>query len=614
MSTLHHLLQQAYDRRPQDPALISVGSSTLTCGELLRCVDRIGEQLRALGIGPRDRVAIVLPDGILMAATFLGVASCATAAPLNPRYGVAEYAFYLADLQARALLVATEDMTPARQAAVDLGIPAVHVLWNELDRTLHLRPLDRQRARPAGGGLADGDAIALILHTSGTTARPKMVPLTHGNLAASARNIGQTLALSQADRCLNIMPLFHIHGLLAGLLAPLAAGGGVICAPGFHAGDFFTWMAEQRPTWYTAVPTMHQAILSRAADHRDVLAHTRLRFIRSSSASLPPPVMAALEATFGAPVIESYGMTEAAHQMASNPLPPAPRKPGSVGLPAGPEIAIMEENGPQLLSAGAVGEIVIRGANVMAGYVENAEANAAAFTAGWLRTGDLGNFDADGYLFIVGRRKEIINRAGEKIAPREVDEALLSHPSVAQAVAFAVPDPLVGEEVVAAVVLQPAAAVTERALRQHVAGQLAAFKIPRHILFVDEIPKGPTGKLQRVGLAERLGFDGAGWATDQAAAPEASAEPAVESFLVRVWCEVLALPHVDVHTRFTAVGGDSIQAMRLLNRINSALDLDVALIDLLDAPTIAWQALVVQGALVGQRPDWDETTQTEELL
>jgi acyl-CoA synthetase (AMP-forming)/AMP-acid ligase II len=347
--------------------------------------------------------------------------------------------------------------------------------------------------------------VALVLHTSGTTSRPKIVPLTQRNVCASAMNVAQSIALARADRCLNIMPLFHIHGLIAAVLASAQAGASVHCTSGFDALQFFRWLEEVRPTWYTGVPTMHQAILGRATRNEAIIRSARLRLVRSSSASLPPQVMAELEKTFGAPVIEAYGMTEAAHQMASNPLPPRPRKPGSVGLPAGPDVAVMDEAG-KLLPADAIGEIVIRGANVTPGYKNNAQANAAAFTNGWFRTGDQGVMDADGYFRLTGRLKEIINRGGEKISPREVDEVLLDHPAVAQVVTFAVPHAKLGEEVAACIVLADGAAADEKSIRAFAAERLADFKVPRTVVFVAEIPKGATGKLQRIGLAEKLGL------------------------------------------------------------------------------------------------------------
>jgi acyl-CoA synthetase (AMP-forming)/AMP-acid ligase II len=330
------------------------------------------------------------------------------------------------------------------------------------------------------------------------------VPLSHRNVAASANNIATSLNLSADDRALNIMPLFHIHGLIAGVLAPLSRGGSIFCTHGFNALRFFHAMDEAAPTWYTGVPTMHQAIVGRAHHNREIIARHKLRFIRSSSSSLPPQVLSELEKTFGAPVVEAYGMTEAAHQMASNPIGGV-RKPGTVGLAAGPEVAIMDHDG-KLLGIGETGEIVIRGPNVTNGYENNPKANGEAFANGWFRTGDQGMIDAEGYITITGRLKEIINRGGEKISPREIDEVLMDHPAVLQAVTFATPHDKLGEDVAAAVVLREGHQATERELRHYVVARVAAFKVPRKILLLPEIPKGATGKLQRIGLAQKLGL------------------------------------------------------------------------------------------------------------
>jgi acyl-CoA synthetase (AMP-forming)/AMP-acid ligase II len=349
------------------------------------------------------------------------------------------------------------------------------------------------------------DDVALLLHTSGTTSRPKLVPLTQRNITASARNIRDTLALTSDDVCLNIMPLFHIHGLIGGVLSSLAAGAYVCCTPGSHPVKFFGWLDEVKPTWYTAAPSLHRAIVARAARHAESVTRSRLRLIRSSSAALRPEQMAALERTFRVPVLQSYGMTEASHQVASNPLPPAARKPGSVGRPAGPEVAVVDEAG-NILPPGSMGEVVIRGANVTTGYEANPEANAAAFAHGWFRTGDQGRFDEDGYLWLTGRFKELINRGGEKVSPLEIEAVLMEHPGVQQVVVFAVPDEAHGEEIAAAVVRREHASLTDRELRHFVASHLADFKVPRKILFVEQIPGGATGKLQRIGLAEKLGL------------------------------------------------------------------------------------------------------------
>lgn len=489
------------------PALLAPGAPVMTHGALRAHVARTVAALNAVGIGRGDPVAIVLPNGPVMASCFLATAACATAAPLNPDYRTDEFDFYLEDLQARALILPAGEDSPARAVAERRGIRVLDLqIAPDAPAGAFTLAADAGAQPAARPGFAEADDVALVLHTSGTTSRPKIVPLSHANLAASAGHIATTLALTPRDRCLNVMPLFHIHGLMAALLASIFAGAGVVCAPGFNALRFFAWLQETKPTWYTAVPTMHQAILARAARNPDAVAAAKLRLIRSSSASLPPQVMAELETTFECPVIESYGMTEAAHQMASNPLPPAARKPGTVGIAAGPEIAIMAAEGGTLMPAGVKGEVVIRGPNVTGGYQNNPAANSGAFTDGWFRTGDEGVIDPEGYLTITGRLKEIINRGGEKVAPREVDEVLMDHPAIAQAVTFAMPHAKLGEEVAAAVVLREGAACSEQELKDFTAERLVDFKVPRKILFLDEIPKGATGKLQRIGLAEKLGL------------------------------------------------------------------------------------------------------------
>ena len=524
------LAEMVAQQTPGAIAMTAPSGVPLSYGGLQALIQRTTDALNGFGIGRGDRVGIVLPNCPEMACAFVAVASACTAAPLNMAYRADEFEFYLNDLNAKALIVAQGSDTPAVAVAEKKGIAVLdlhaHPQQGAGSFTLAARavtvrpepvegPAGFDRLSPNSGmsfvnikkGPAQAEDIALILHTSGTTSRPKIVPLSHRNVCASARNIRSTLRLTADDRELHIMPLFHIHGLIAGVLAPMAAGSQIFCTPGFNALRFFAWMKECKPTWYTAVPTMHQTILSRAAGNADVIAAHPLRFIRSSSSSMPPQVIAELERVFKAPVIESYGMTEAAHQMASSPLPPARRIPGSVGIAAGPEVAIMDNSGA-LLKAGETGEIVIRGDNVTAGYENNAAANAEAFVKGWFRTGDQGVLDADGYLTLSGRLKEIINRGGEKISPREVDEVLMDHPAVAQVVTFAMPHDKLGEEVAAAVVLREGHHLTERELRDFVATRLADFKVPKKILFLAEIPKGATGKLQRIGLAAKLGLGG----------------------------------------------------------------------------------------------------------
>ncbi len=486
-------------------AIAAPGRRPLTFSGLRQHVADLIEALNRLGLGRPDRVAIVLSNGPEMATAFVAVAAGATAATLNPAYRSQEFEFYLTDLDARALIVEAGSDSPAIGVARARAIPVIR-LKPRISEAAGLFDLEGETTgRPTEGGLARPEDVALVLHTSGTTSRPKMVPLSQRNLCASARNIRETLGLTAADRCLNIMPLFHIHGLMASVLASLSAGASVFCTPGFNAFHFLASLEEGRPTWYTAVPTMHQAILVRAERNPESARRSGLRFIRSSSASLPPKVMLGLEELFGVPVIESYGMTEAAHQITSNPLPPRQRKPGTVGIAAGPEFVVMDEAGRRV-PPGMPGEVMIRGDNVIEGYEGDAEANAAAFVDGWFPTGDQGITDAEGYLTITGRLKEIINRGGANVSPLEVEKVLMDHPAVAEAVTFAVPDDFLGEDVAAAVVLRENMTASAGEIRNFAAERLAHFKRPRRILIVDEIPKGATGKLQRSGLAEKLGL------------------------------------------------------------------------------------------------------------
>ena len=491
-------------------AIGAPGRISLTYAGLREHVDRTVSTLNQMGIGRGDRVAIVLPNGPEMASAFISIAAGTTTAPLNPGYRRKEYDFYLKDLGAKALVVEEGSESEAIESAHALGINVVELRVPDVAPAGVFDLADGGSGGGSAGGaanpgMAEPDDVALVLHTSGTTARPKIVPLLHRNVCASAGNIRTTLRLESADRCLNVMPLFHIHGLMAPVLSSLSAGAEVVCSPGFNALKFFSWLDEVAPTWYSAVPTMHQTILARSSRNPDSVANARLRFIRSSSASLPPQVLHAVEEIFGVPLIEAYAMTEASHQMTCNQLPPGERKAGTVGIASGPEVAIMNDDG-DLLAVGGTGEVVIRGPNVTPGYENNPEANAKAFTNGWFRTGDEGVMDEDGFLSLTGRLKEIINRGGEKISPLEVDVALMDHPAVQQVVTFAVPHAKLGEEVAAAVVLREGAEAEPRDIRTFASERLASFKVPRTVVILDEIPKGPTGKPRRIGLAEQLGL------------------------------------------------------------------------------------------------------------
>jgi acyl-CoA synthetase (AMP-forming)/AMP-acid ligase II/thioesterase domain-containing protein/acyl carrier protein len=579
--------------RAHDVALAAPARPALTYLALRDQMRRTVTALNGLGIGRNDTVAIVLPNGPELACAFLGIAAAASAAPLNPAYRAEDFRFYLSDLAAKALVLASGAESQALGVAAELRIPVLRIA-HDVAQPAGSFTLSGEHAGPArNDGLTGADDVALVLHTSGTTARPKMVPLTQANLAASAHHIADTLQLSRADRCLNVMPLFHIHGLVAGILSSLAAGGSVFAAPCLNAVQFFRWLSEARPTWYTAVPTMHQAVLAEVERHRKIVDEVKLRFIRSSSSALPVGVMRKLEQAFDAPVIESYGMTEAAHQMTSNPLPPAVRKPGTVGRAAGPQLAIMSADG-SLLRAGAAGEVVVRGPSVTAGYRNNAEANAQAFRAGWFLTGDQGVMDEEGYLTITGRLKEIINRGGEKVAPKEIDDALMEHAGVAAAAAFPLPHPTLGEEIGAAVVAAERGGLGEASLRQFLAGRLPPFKIPRRFVFVDEIPTGPTGKIQRHELAAALGLSALVAETRAVAAAAGRAPTALEASLQALWAEALGVPSVGLHDNFFLLGGDSLQAVQLMLAVEETLGHALAPSALIECGTVAEMAALIR--------------------
>ncbi len=578
VDTIGTLLRDAAQRNPESPALSAPKRPSLSYARLCRQVEGMVAWLNAHGIGRGDRVAIVLPNGPELAAAFLGVSVGAVSAPLNPGYGPDEFRFCLADLRPRALIVQRGIDSPATAIARASGITIIQSARVDDEEAGVVTLNGDALIGREGGRYSESNDPALVLHTSGTTARPKLVPLTQANLSMSAQNIAASLSLSRDDRCLNVMPLFHIHGLVAALLASLRAHATVICTPGFAGESFFGWVDELGPSWYTAVPTIHQEILRRAPDALDIIARHRFRFIRSSSAALAPRTMTELEMVFRAPVIEAYGMTEAAHQIASNPMPPGNRVPGSVGLATGCEAATMDEHGT-LLPAGEAGEVVIRGQNVTGGYENNPAANEQAFINGWFRTGDRGVIDDRGYVSLIGRLKEIINRGGEKIAPREIDEVLLRHPDVREAAAFAMPHATLGETIAAAVVPHEGRTLKEIDVRAFALTQLPDFKVPARIVILTEIPKGPTGKLQRTGLATLLAAE-----LGVAFEPPAGG---LEQLAAAIFEEVLQRTGVGRHDNFFALGGDSLRAMQVSARLISALGLEIPSTLLFHHPTPA---------------------------
>jgi acyl-CoA synthetase (AMP-forming)/AMP-acid ligase II/acyl carrier protein len=581
-SCLPHLFEHQTKRIPDAPAILAPGRETLTYGVLHRHLRETERALRAMGIGRNDRVAVVLPNGPELAVATLAVAATASCAPVNPAYAAEEVDKYFADLRPRALITQAGIDLAARRVALARGIRVIELsALPEAAAGLFMLAGEHGAASPDDS--VSPDHVAVLLPTSGTTSRPKIVPQTHAMICASAFGTVAALALRESDRCLNVLPLFHGHGLHATMMASLAAGGSVVCTAGFDAGNFTKWLTTFAPTWYSAVPTIHQAILNVARHNREQMAQSRLRFVRTSSAPLAPRFFMELERIFETPVIDYYGMTEVASSpIACNPLPPRKRKPGSAGIPVTLDVGIMDDGG-NLLPNGETGQIVVRGQGVLSGYEGNPAATQAAFAGEWFKTGDVGFFDEDGYLFLVARSREIINRGGEKIAPPEVDEVLFEHPAVAEAVTFAAPHPTLGEDVAAAVVLRPQANATAQEIRQFASARLAYFKVPRQVVFLQEIPKGPTGKVKRVGLAETLGV------ASNAESPPDSAEPRtpLEKLLAGLWQELLELDHVGIHDDFFVLGGDSLMAARLLLSIHEKLNVDVEVLRFFDGPTIA---------------------------
>jgi acyl-CoA synthetase (AMP-forming)/AMP-acid ligase II len=493
MATVTTILELLNIAPPDDTAVIVPESGIRISYKGLReQVTTMADSLAAAGIGRGDRVATCMPNGLPAIVTFLAATIAGTAAPLNPGYRRDEFSFYLEDTAAKLLLCPPDGAEDARHAA-EGRVPVYSVDMDEKGFVRLLGVPGNRRTAQA----PTADDVALVLHTSGSTGRPKRVPIRHGNVGASARNIAATYELAPSDVTMCVMPLFHVHGLVASVLSTFLSGGTVVVPAKFSPLSFWRFVRDTDATWYSAVPTIHQLLLTRAGGDRPEGAE-HLRFIRSCSAALPPEMMEKIERTFGAPVLEAYGMTEATHQMCSNPQPPSARKAGSVGPGTGVQVNIMDEAG-NLLPQGQRGEVVIKGPNVVKEYENNPEANAKSFTNGWFRTGDQGYLDEDSYLVLTGRIKELINRGGEKIAPREIDEVLLAHPSVAEAVAFGVPHATWGEEVAAAVVLRTPE--KESAILAHCREKLSDFKCPKRVYIVEKIPRTATGKIQRGAVA-----------------------------------------------------------------------------------------------------------------
>jgi amino acid adenylation domain-containing protein len=585
----------SYHRRiaPGRHAILAPNYDPITYTALWHSAAAVRHELRSLGIGQADRVAVVLPNGPETVVATLAVASAAVCAPLNPSFAADEWHRYFGDLQVAALLTRRDMQSASRGVAHALGIPVFDLLprRDEGPAAFGLQASGPRR------GIADdlpptGGDDAFLLLTSGTTSRPKTVPLTHASVCLSAHNAGAVLALGPGDRLLNVLPLYHAHGLISGVLAGLAAGSTVVSTSGFDADAFYRWLSDFRPTWYTAVPTMHRALLAVADRHKSSIRRHSLRLIRSASAALPAAELGELESLFGVPVIETYGMTEAASQIAANPQ--QRRKPGSVGLPAGAEIIIIDGEGNRL-TAGETGEIALRGPTITRGYDNDGAATAAAFRDGWFRTGDLGYLDRDGYLFIVGRSKDVIKPGGQQVSPTEVEAVLLEHPSVIEAVAFSIPHARLGEAVAAAVVLCRGANIDVQNLRNFARERLADYKVPGLIRIVPQIAKSPAGKVQRDEIATALSMTLPKNRQDHADRflPGGSD---VEWQLAEIWAELLQLDQVGIEQDVFALGADSLTVTQVLSRLRERFGADLSYSDIFDAPTIGSLAARLAGS------------------
>ncbi len=576
---LYDVLRAQAERHPDAAAILAPGRAPRSYAGLLDRLDSIRTFLNGYGLGRGDRVAILAGRGADTAEIVLGITSCAVCIPLNAASPLVELEQSFIQTRAAALLLAATVTTEVKELARRLGILLLEPCPNQSVPAADAFLQGGRRSVARGDGRVSADDIAFILRTSGTTGRAKIVPTTHRNVVARIGKSRGMLDLNPSDRCLNLMPLCYNHGLNSALISALGAGCAVICPPAFDEETFFTCMRDFLPTWYTGSFTFHQFILEWLERQPHALTGHRLRFVRSASGPLPERVRTRTEAILGVPMLQAYGATETGTIAANRPI--GKRKPGTVGYSPDNDFAIMDANG-NLAPRGEGGEVVVRGATVFGGYENDPSENQRVFRAGWYHTGDQGVVDADGFLKLLGRIDEVINRGGQKIAPREIDEALLQHSAVSQAVSFPILHATLHQDVAAAVVLHSGAQATDAEMRRHLAERLPPFKVPHPILLVAELPKGPTGKLRRNELARHFGLD-------RVLPAAAAAEPhtKLQEMLLALWRDVLNRQDVGRDDDFFLLGGDSLAAQDLLHRIEEKLQYRLPLAGLAEAPTVS---------------------------
>lgn len=573
--TVRQLLFESIDRHAGRDAILSPNRRALTYKDLGEQIEAVAQALAAAGLSRGRRVAVALPHGAEFAVAVLATCCAVTCAPLNDQLTEEALVGLLAAMRIEALIVMADLETNATRAARRLSIPRIELLAAP-GVTAGAFELAAQYERPAVAaeppGLGD---IALLTHTSGTTGRPKVMPFEHWRMGESARNRVELAAILPTDRCLAVVPFHSTVAIRRGLLPALLTGSAVICPQALDAATLVTLLDTMRPTQLLAPPVV-QIAMAEEFERRSPPPPHCLRFVTSAFTALENGVRRRIERTFGVPVTESYGMAECG-SIADTPLAPRLAPSGSVGRAHTLDVAVVDDAGG-FLDPGHPGEIVVRGPEVFSGYENDAEANRAAFREGWFRTGDAGRIDRDGFIYLVGRIKDLINRGGNKVSPTEVEDALRQHTAVAEAAAFAVPHPTLGEDVFAAVVPCDSR-LTEGELRRFVRSRLAPVRQPTRILLMERLPRGTLGKVSRLelaGLARRL-----------AAADLLSPRPGIETMLARIFAEVLEVPAVGRSGNFFHLGGDSMRAVRALVQIEAALGARIDMELLFDHPTVA---------------------------